>query len=174
MDTARPIALLAAAVMLIGCTQGTRPRNTIGQDQRLPALTTNARGMQQADGPSIDGLDRSHWTPQRVIAKPDGSRAWFWRAPMDTRNGGAHPTALSALDAEPRFTPADLLVIPAREALEGALLPFRSARVLLAGDPVERASAYSRYRESLWRTAPTGARTTVDETDDQETTDDSP
>ena len=111
------VCLAAAAVLLAGCTQGTRSRNTIGQDQRLTAFTQDAEGMQPSQAPSLDGLDRSHWETQRVLVTPDGSRAWFWPTPMDTRHGGAHPTALSALDATTRFTPADLFIVPEREAL---------------------------------------------------------
>lgn len=156
----RTLASLAAVLFALaaGCTQGTSSRTTIGQSETLPALVYGANALRPATGPSLNGLDRSHWDMPRVRVVPDGSRAWFWRVHQKQRHAGDHPTALTALDAEDTYGLVDLVGIPVRDVLgDGLLLPFRGAMAVVCEHPNERAGRYVRHTSGAWRDAETPA-----------------
>jgi len=142
---------LSAAAFFAGCSQGTNSRTTISQAETLPALTAHHRPLQEATSPSLDGLDRSHWEAQAVRVSTDGSRGFFWQQGLRARNGGDHPTAISALELAPEHTAGDIIGGWFATTGDGILLPFRSAHALQTNHPGEHADSYQRYRLASWR-----------------------
>lgn len=134
----RSLGCAATLLALVACGTQNSSDTLIGAgEEPLPALVANPPSSIPAQAlPSVDGLDRRNW-PVTAVAVPRGQvevqpsySENLYLASGVARDGGAYPTAATALDGR-----SDGVSVLA----EAGAQPFWSAGWVMAGGPIRMA-----------------------------------